>query len=155
MEKEKVLSLFQSADQLSLNDIEKFLSSDDKDIKHEAWNYVLKKAKYLPHSFLVSLLKFPDTGTRYRAWNSLLSFISEGLISVEEAKSYKEYFIEMLRDSNLTVRFLSWYVTLKQVLDLNIVNEEDIKKEKKYLIELLQIDEYKELVNELLSELKM
>ncbi|MEM0122490.1 MAG: hypothetical protein QXG79_03785, partial [Saccharolobus sp.] len=62
-EKKKILLILKSSILISYDDIKRFLSSDDKDIKHEAWNYVLSNISRFSKDFLYELLRFPDTGT--------------------------------------------------------------------------------------------
>lgn len=153
MDKEKILNLFHSSGLVSIDELKLYLSSSDKDIKHEAWNYVLTNASKLPHSLLIELLKFADTGTRYRVWNEIPNFLAWNIFKVEEVKQNIHWFIELLRDSNLTVRFLSWYVSLKPLISLGLVRREEIEKEITYLEELKKFDEYKDFVDEILKEL--
>ncbi|MEM3329947.1 MAG: hypothetical protein QXD56_07860 [Saccharolobus sp.] len=50
----------------------------------------------------------------------------KNLINIDEARKYKEYFIELLKDNNYVVRMLSWYVTLKPILELDVIKYDDI-----------------------------
>ena len=147
-EKKKILLILKSSNLISYDDIKRFLTSDDKDIKHEAWNYVLSNISRFSKDFLYELLRFPDTGTRYRVWNSVPELIQKNLISIDEARKYKEYFIELLKDTNYVVRMLSWYVTLKPILELGVIKYDDVYNNSKYFCEILTLYEQLEEVRQ-------
>lgn len=109
--------------------IKEYLQSEDKELKHEAWNYVEAHYKELGKDFIIEMLKFPDTGTRYRAWNFVKKLVEEKFLTVEECKALSPYFLEMLKDNNVVVRALSWYVTLILLIDIGIIDKEKVVKE--------------------------
>ncbi|QGA69077.1 hypothetical protein [Sulfolobus sp. E11-6] len=152
MEKEKVLNILRSSSNLPLDLVRKLLSDKDKDIKHEAWNYVILNVKN--KEFLLELLSFHDTGTRYRAWNSVPEFVNRGILSLDEVMKRKEYFLEMLKDNNKVVRGLSWYVTLKPLLDMKVVSLEEVLVYSPFLCELVN-SEFHEVVREVMEEFKI
>ncbi|QPG48955.1 hypothetical protein AB1303_01185 [Saccharolobus solfataricus] len=152
MEKEKVLNILRNSSNLPLSLIKEFLSDKDKDIKHEAWNYVILNVK--DKEFLLELLSFHDTGTRYRAWNSVPEFIISGRLTLEEVISRKRYFLEMLKDDNKVVRALSWYVTLKPLLEMKIVKMEEILSYSPFLCELIN-SEFHDVVLDTMDEFRI
>ena len=133
--------------------LKEFLSDQDRDIKHEAWNYVLTHLNGLGKEFISDLLRFPDTGSRYRVWNSVPEFLENGVISKEEVVNSKKYFLEMLKDENKVVRSLTWYVTLPLLLG-KIINLEEVLEYLPYLCDLLNSD-FRDNVLEVLEELKL
>jgi hypothetical protein len=133
--------------------IKEYLQSEDKELKHEAWNYVEAHYKELGKDFIIEMLKFPDTGTRYRAWNFVKKLVEEKFLTVEECKALSPYFLEMLKDNNVVVRALSWYVTLIPLIDIGIIDKEKVVKEySRYLCEIKE-QEYKDVLEEVREEL--
>lgn len=152
-EKEKVLKLLKYSDNIPLDVIWRLLADQDKDIKHEAWNYVIKHISEFNKGFLLNLLAFPDAGTRYRVWNAVPQLIEKGILTVEDVKQFKSYMLEMLEDKNKVVRALSWYITLKPLLDV-IIDIDEVKVYLQYLCELIH-SEYYDIVEEVLDELNL
>lgn len=152
MDKEKVLNILRNSSNLPLDLIRRLLSDKDKDIKHEAWNYVISNVR--DKEFLLELLSFHDTGTRYRAWNSVPKFVERGILTLEEVIKRKEHFLEMLKDSNKVVRALSWYVTLKPLLEMNVVSLGEVLSYSTFLCELIN-SEFHEVVEEVMQEFKI
>ncbi|BDC17703.1 hypothetical protein [Acidianus sp. HS-5] len=134
--------------------LKEYLQSDNKDMKHEAWNYVESHYKELGKDFIIEMLKFQDTGTRYRAWNFVKKLVDENFLTVKECRDLSPYFLEMLEDKNLTVRALSWYVTLMPLIELGIIDKgEVVKNYSKYLCEIYE--QYKDVLEEVKEELKI
>ncbi|AGJ61956.1 hypothetical protein [Saccharolobus islandicus] len=154
MDKGEILSRLKSSERLPYEFLEECLSSQGRDIKHEAWNYVLRSIRLMDKEFIYSLLSFKDTGTRYRAWNEVANFVKEGILSLDEVIKFKEYFKEMLKDSNLTVRSLVWYVTLKPLIEMGVIEKDEIYKYSKYLCELLS-SQFSEVANEVKQEFEI
>jgi len=150
--KEEVLNVLKS-DNVPPHLLKEFLSDQDRDIKHEAWNYVLTHLNGLGKEFISDLLRFPDTGTRYRVWNSVPEFLENGVISKEEVVNSKKYFLEMLKDENKVVRSLTWYVTLPLLLG-KIINLEEVLEYLPYLCDLLNSD-FRDNALEVLEEFKL
>jgi hypothetical protein len=95
-------------------------------------------------------LRFDDTGTRYRAWNEVPNFISNNLFAVEDVRKNVEYFFQLLKDQNLTVRLLSWYVTLIPLINVGVISREEVTTYLKWLCELKD-----EVLNEVNDELRI
>jgi len=150
--KEEVLRMLKS-DNVPPHLLKEFLSDQDRDIKHEAWNYVLTHINRLGKEFISDLLRFPDTGTRYRVWNSVPEFLENGNISIEEVINSKRYFLEMLKDNNKVVRSLTWYVTLPLLLG-KIINLSEVLEYLPYLCDLLNSD-FRDSALEVLEEFKL
>ncbi|TRM79937.1 hypothetical protein DJ531_12970, partial [Sulfolobus sp. A20-N-F6] len=105
MNKEETLKRLRGlvSNELSFDLLTSLLSSSDKDIKHEAWNYVLKNIDKLKKEEIYLLLSFPDTGTRYRVWNAIPDLVQKGVLTRDEVLSHISYFKDMLKDNNMTV----------------------------------------------------
>ncbi|TRM72981.1 hypothetical protein DJ523_08540, partial [Sulfolobus sp. E5] len=146
MNKEETLKRLRGlvSNELSFDLLTSLLSSSDKDIKHEAWNYVLKNIDKLKKEEIYLLLSFPDTGTRYRVWNAIPDLVQKGVLTRDEVLSHISYFKDMLKDNNMTVRFLTWFVTLRMILDMRLIDESEIKTYKDYLCELLNYTDFKD-----------
>lgn len=52
--------------------------TDDKNVKHEDWNYILRNLKNLDEKYIL-LLQFPDTGTKYRARNEVTVLVNSNI----------------------------------------------------------------------------
>lgn len=145
-EKEKIIKKLNSSEVIPTDELDALLRSEDKDIKHEAWNYVLRHQNDLGREYLIQLLRFDDTGTRYRAWNEAPNFISNNVLTMEDVRKNVEYFFQLLKDKNLTVRVLSWYVTLIPLINVGIIGRDEVRPYLKWLCELKDevLDEVKE-----------
>ncbi len=154
MNKEETLKRLRGvvSNELSFDLLTSLLSSSDKDIKHEAWNYVLKNIGKLKKEEIYFLLSYPDTGTRYRVWNAIPDLLQEGLLTTDEILSHIAYFKDMLRDNNVIVRFLTWYVTLRILIDMRLISESEIRIYKDYLCELLNYADFKDFVIQVAEE---
>ncbi|QIW24879.1 hypothetical protein EWF20_12590 [Sulfolobus sp. S-194] len=148
MDKDCILKRLRSAEHIPLDELNNYLISEDKDIKHEAWNYVLRNLKSLDKKYLLYLLQFPDTGTRYRAWNEVPVFIKDGILTFNEVKELTEYFFEILKDDNITVRTLGWYITLIPLIEIGLVKKKELARYYKWLCDL-EMEELEEIKAEL------
>ena len=147
-EKEKIIKRLNSSEVIPTDELDALLRSEDKDLKYEAWNYVLRHQNDLGKEYLIQLLRFDDTGTRYRAWNEVPNFISNNVFAVEDVRKNVEYFFQLLKDQNLTVRLLSWYVTLIPLINVGVISREEVTPYLKWLCELKD-----EVLNEVKDEL--
>ncbi|AWS00387.1 hypothetical protein [Metallosphaera hakonensis] len=132
---------------VSKEELWNYLQSSNKDVKHEAW-VTAQKMIERKHSLLLDFLCFPDHGTRYRAWNLFQDFMNE--FDREVINSRTGCLLEMLRDEDLNVRRLTWYVTLPRVLQYLDVN---IVKQLVRYCEEVAVDEWKELIEDTCREL--
>ncbi|BCS93680.1 MAG: hypothetical protein MjAS7_2288 [Metallosphaera javensis (ex Sakai et al. 2022)] len=144
-DKERILSNIREL-KIGKEELLKYLQSGDKDIKHEAW---IAAEKLISHGRLdvESLLCFPDHGTRYRVWNLI-----PGLTQVNREAVLHNIpcLLELLKDEDLNVRRLTWYVTLPKLLDY--VNLEDVRRLTAFCKEVA-VGEWKDLLDETCREI--
>ncbi|MCH1770380.1 MULTISPECIES: hypothetical protein [Metallosphaera] len=145
-EKERVLSDLREL-RVKSEDLFRYLQSDDKDIKHEAW-VTAEKLIRSGKLELQPLLCFPDHGTRYRVWNLIPDLPH---VKREVIISGIPCFLELLQDKDVNVRRLSWYVTLPKLL--SYVNLADVKMLTDYCREVAT-GEWKDLLDETCREIQ-
>jgi hypothetical protein len=103
------------------NSLLDFLSSNDKELKHRAWEIVqdmIEKGLIKQKEDVIPLLCYHDEGTRYRVWNLVPKMVTSGLISNENVIEKLDCLLSMLRSNNHEIRALSWYSTLPPLLSL-------------------------------------
>ncbi len=94
------------------------LSSNDKDVKHASWEVIqemIEKGSFNDKETFLSLLCYPDEGSRYRVWN-LVPKVLNNMISEGELLSRADCLSQLLKSNNLEVRALAWYQTLPPLL---------------------------------------
>ncbi|AWR95618.1 hypothetical protein [Acidianus brierleyi] len=128
------------------------LSSNDKDVKHKAWEILQKLIEnnvIKDKNLIIDLLCYKDEGSRYRVWNFVPKMIEMKIINENDIKSSKQCLFQMLTTDNIDVRALTWYSTLPQVLPY--LNKDEIYQYLKYCKDLLN-SSWKDIIEETCQE---
>jgi len=146
------LSSLRTPGEEELKRLWELLSSQDRDVKHEAWRAVerLMELRGLPTSWFLEALCHPDHGSRYRAWNSVPRFL-DGL-GRESVRERVRCFLQLLVTDNQTVRALSWYATLIPLLRAKVLSFAEVSPLMKWCLEVG--GEWRELILETCEELE-
>ncbi|ARM75243.1 hypothetical protein [Acidianus manzaensis] len=129
------------------------LSSKNKDEKHEAWNNIQEmiKSSKINKEIIKDLMCYEDKGSRYRVWNYVSEMLNQGILDKNDVIEKAKCFYDLLKDEDETIRGLSWYSTLPQLID--ILDKQEILNIISFCESLLNSDEWKDLIKETCDDL--